>query len=148
MYRSDGDGQWQAVTRGLPAQVEVRALTACPGDPSTLYAATQEGPYRSSDGGESWTSLGLDDPQPTWSVAVHPADPRIIYAGTVDARVYRSTDGGESWWPFTIAMPEGACMMGFPTRMLRIVLDPSNPEEIYAALEVGGPGEGSAGRAH
>jgi hypothetical protein len=52
--------------------------------------------------------------------------------------VYRSIDGGESWWPFPIAMPEGACTMGFPTRMLRVVVDPSNPDEIYAALEIGG----------
>ena len=138
LYRCDGDGDWQAVTRGLPAQAQIRALTACPNDPSTLYAATQDGPYRSADGGDSWVSMELEDPQPTWSITVHPQDPKIIYAGTVDARVYRSIDGGESWWPFTIAMPEGTCVMGFPTRMLRVVLDPSNPDEIYAALEVGG----------
>jgi photosystem II stability/assembly factor-like uncharacterized protein len=138
LFRSDVGGEWASLTRGLPEQVEIRALTANPHDADTVYAATHKGPYRSTDGGDSWTSMGLDDAHPTWSITVHPQDPKIIYAGTVDARVYRSTDGGDSWSPFTMQMPEGACIMNFPTRMLRIALDPSNPEEIYVALEVAG----------
>ena len=144
LFRNDGDdhghgnGEWQAVTRGLPEQVQIRALTANPHDADTLYAATQKGPFRSTDAGQSWTSLGLNDTDATWSITVHPADPKILYVGTVDARVYRSMDAGASWSPFTMSMPEGACLMGFPTRMLRIAVDPSNPQEIYAALEVGG----------
>ena len=137
LYRSN-DGDWQAVTRGLPQNVEVYALSVDPGNADIIYVGTQKGPYRSADGGESWTSLGLNDDDPTWSITIHPHQPGTIYVGTADARVYRSIDSGQNWQPFSIAMPEGVCMMGFPTRMLRIALDPSNADEIYAALEVGG----------
>lgn len=139
LFRCNGEGgEWQAVSRGLPDRVQVRALTVDPSDAGAIYAATQSGPYRSRDGGESWTSLGLQDTDPCWSITVHPADPRILFAGTTDARIYRSDDGGASWQHLEISLPAGVCKMGFPTRMLRIALDPANPDEIYAALEVGG----------
>jgi photosystem II stability/assembly factor-like uncharacterized protein len=109
-----------------------------PADPDTLYAATQAGPCRSRDGGESWTSLGLQDPDATWSISVHPADSKVLFAGTVDSRVYRSNDAGASWSALPTLMPDGVCLMGFPTRMLNVAVDPSNPDEMYAALEVGG----------
>lgn len=135
---NDGAGNWHRVTRGLPEQVQIRALTVDPADAGTVYAGTQAGPYRSRDGGESWTSLDLRDPDPCWSVTVHPADARIVFAGTTDARIYRSDDAGASWRRLEVTLPAGVCRMGFPTRMLRIALDPANPDEIYAALEVGG----------
>jgi hypothetical protein len=139
LFRNTDDvGRWKRVTHGLPERVEVRAITVDPADPDTLYAATQRGPHRSSDGGETWTSLGLDDAAPAWSITVHPADSRTLYSGTVDARLYRSDDAGGSWQQLPASMPKGVCVMGFPTRMLRITLDPSNPDELYAALEVGG----------
>jgi photosystem II stability/assembly factor-like uncharacterized protein len=138
LFRSDGGGEWHAVTQGLPEQVQIRALAVDPVDAGTIYAATQAGPYRSRDGGASWTSLELEDRDPCWSVTVHPADARILFAGTTDARIYRSDDAGASWQRLELTLPEGVCRMGFPTRMLRIALDPANPDEIYAALEVGG----------
>jgi hypothetical protein len=139
LFRSeDGAQSWQRVTQGLPHRVEVRALTADPGDPATLYAATQAGPCRSRDAGRSWEVLGLRDTGPTWSITVHPADARVLFAGTVDGRLYRSDDGGSQWHALAAELPEGVCRMGFPTRMLRVAVDPANPEEIYAALEVGG----------
>ena len=139
LFRSTDDGNtWQRLTRGLPQRPEVRALAVDPSDPGTVYAATQAGPYRSRDGGESWGSLGLDGLGTTWSVTVHPADSDVLLVGTTDAGVHRSVDGGATWQVLPTIMPMEVCDGGFAPRILRVVLDPSHPHEMYAALEIGG----------
>ena len=59
LYRSVNSAtSWQDVH--LPGQIEssVYFLTAHPADPSLIFAATALGQlYRSTDGGEKWTSL-------------------------------------------------------------------------------------------
>jgi len=53
--------------------------------------------------------------------------------------VYRSEDGGGQWRRLTVPRnPDGLCVMGFPTRMIRLAIDPTNPDELYAGVEVGG----------
>jgi photosystem II stability/assembly factor-like uncharacterized protein len=74
-----------------------------------------------------------------WSFEIHPADARVMYAGTQDMAVYRSEDGGGQWRRLTVPRnPDGLCVMGFPTRMIRLAIDPTNPDELYAGVEVGG----------
>ena len=96
--RSPGDGEWQALTTGLPENVEARALLAHPREPGVLYAGTQDGPYRTTDGGAHWERLGFPDRGAVvWSLAFHPARPRVMYAGVAPVGIYRSEDGGETW---------------------------------------------------
>jgi photosystem II stability/assembly factor-like uncharacterized protein len=137
LYRLDPDkGKWEQLTKGLPGDVEVRYLTA---QNDTVYVGTQKGPYRSTDGGDTWKALTLPGKeQLVWSIHIHPKDPKTLYVGTQGTTVYRSRDGGETWKELTPAEPEGFCRMGFPTRVIRLALDPTNPNEIYAGLEVGG----------
>jgi photosystem II stability/assembly factor-like uncharacterized protein len=54
---------------------------------------------RSEDGGASWRTPSLPAPanSTVWNFAVHPADPRLVYASTVSGQVFRSTDGGTTW---------------------------------------------------
>ena len=54
---------------------------------------------RSLDGGRSWRSAEMPSRANStiWNFAVHPADPRMIYASSVSGQVYRSLDGGASW---------------------------------------------------
>jgi len=61
-----------------------------------------------------------------------------MYAGTAPVGLYRSEDGGDNWVRLPGARSPGHCEMAFPTRVTRIVVDPSSPEVIYAALEVSG----------
>lgn len=136
--KSDPSADWQHLTEGLPDTAEIRALVMHPDDADTMYTGTQVGPYRSSDGGDSWTSMPLPEQEVTWSIHIHPLDPRIIYCGTVGTGVYRSDDGGGAWRRLEFAPPASTCVMGFPSRVIRLAIDPSNPDEIYAALEVGG----------
>jgi hypothetical protein len=32
-----------------------------------------------------------------WSVATHPADPKLLFASSCLGQLYRSTDGGDTW---------------------------------------------------
>jgi photosystem II stability/assembly factor-like uncharacterized protein len=133
------DGTWRAVTAGLPEKVEARAFLVHPGNPDVVYAGTQDGPYRSVDGGLRWERLGLPERGAVvWSLAFHPANPDVIYAGLAPVAIYRSENGGESWNELPGAISPGHCEMGFPTRVTRIAIDPAHPDDVYAALEVSG----------
>lgn len=140
IFRLDVDaGRWEALTNGLPDKVEARCLAVHPGNPPTLYAGTQTGPYRSTDGGDTWTALELPGKEKlVWSLLIHPTDPKTIYAGTQGTTIYRSRDGGTTWRELSPPAPRGMVKMSFPCRVIRLAVDPGNPDDLYAALEVGG----------
>ena len=134
-----GDGEWRALSAGLPDNVEARAFAVHPSESGVLYAGTQDGPYRTVDGGERWERLGFPDRGTVvWSLAFHPARPNVMYAGVAPVGIYRSEDGGDTWKKLPGAKSPGHCEMGFPTRVTRIVVDPARADVVYAALEVSG----------
>jgi photosystem II stability/assembly factor-like uncharacterized protein len=139
--RSTDDDSWRTVTAGLPENVEARAFLVHPKNSDVIYAGTQDGPYRSTDGGEHWERLGFPERNAViWSMAFHPTNPDVMYAGTAPVALYRSEDGGDTWKKLPGARSPEHCFMGagFPTRTTRIALDPARPDDIYAALEVSG----------
>ena len=114
LYRLATDtGTWTALERGLPDQVEVRCLTMHPTQPGVVFAGTQAGPYRSTDAGDTWERMHFPGDEPVvWSFEIHPADARVMYAGTQDMAVYRSEDGGGHWRRLTVPThPDGLCVM-------------------------------------
>jgi photosystem II stability/assembly factor-like uncharacterized protein len=134
-----GDGTWQAVTAGLPEQVEARAFAVHPTERDVVYAGTQDGPYRSTNAGERWERLGFPARGAViWTLAFHPTRPNVMYAGTAPVGIYRSEDFGETWTRLDGARSPEHCPMGFPTRTVRLLVDPSRPDDVYAALEVSG----------
>lgn len=92
------------------------------------------GVYRSTDGGGSFEHVGLSETHNIPRLAVDPTDPDVCYVaalghlwGDNDERgLYRTRDGGESW-ERVLQGPDGvgAC---------DVVLDPTNPAIVYAAL--------------
>ena len=141
LYRLATDtGTWTTLERGLPDEVEVRCVTLHPTQPGVVFAGTQAGPYRSTDAGDTWERMHFPGDEPVvWSFEIHPADARVMYVGTQDMAVYRSEDGGGHWRRLMVPTnPDGLCVMGFPTRMIRLAIDPTNPDELYAGVEVGG----------
>ena len=138
--RNAGEGEWQALTAGLPANVEVRAIAVHPNDTEVIYAGTNDGPYRSTDGGNRWERLGFPERgAAVWSLAIHPTRPNVMYAGLAPIALYRSEDGGETWSKVTQAKSPAHCEKeGFDSRTIRITVDPSRPDDIYVALEVSG----------
>ena len=71
-------------------EAEVRALAVHPTDPECLYAGTDAGLYRTTNGGERWERLetpfdpgkGWPAGVAVWSLLVHPANPDLLFAGT------------------------------------------------------------------
>jgi photosystem II stability/assembly factor-like uncharacterized protein len=137
--RSSDDDHWQHLTTGLPEETHAHAITVHPDDSSVVFAATNAGLYRSLDRGARWDRvIAPADGEQFWSVLVHPANHRCILAGTAPLGLYRSDDGGDTWR----RMPRPAIaerMVGaFPSRIMRLGVAPSRPDEIYAGMEVNG----------
>ncbi len=123
-----GGGSWQR----LPVPIEggtVNSLIMDPSNPSILYAGTSQGLFKSTDGAANWSRLSL--PMGVFTVAVDPASPQSIFAGTVSpdggVSYYRSDNGGDTWNPFGIAVGRGLgpfmFFVGFDTS--------SSPSTIY-----------------
>ncbi len=162
VYRSRDAGEtWVHV--GLEGTERVGRIRVDPGDPDRLYVAALghawgEGPdrgvYRSLDGGDTWEqALYVDENTGAADLAIHPGNPRILYAALWDYRrqpwtfrsggpgsgIFRSRDGGDSWQRLT--GPDG--MPGLPEGELgRIGLgvSPADPDVVYAMIESEDPG--------
>lgn len=138
--QASGDSRWERLTKGLPETLHVQAITVHPTNPDVVYLGTRSGPYRSTDRGERWERLDFpQDGLEVWSILAHPSHPRMLFAGTSPVGVWRSDDGGERWRQLPSAVqPERVRMKSFTCRVMRMAIDPATPDEIYAALEVGG----------
>lgn len=76
-----------------------------PSNPNTIYLGgsgytTTYNPkvYKSTDGGSTWNEVYTATAgYYVYSVAVHPTNSDIVYAGTYLDGIYRTTDGGSSW---------------------------------------------------
>jgi photosystem II stability/assembly factor-like uncharacterized protein len=144
LYRyGDEDGEWHSISHGLPPNAQVRALLVHPEQPAVLYAGTQQGPYRSDDRGAHWEAL--ESPQQAldvWSLAFHPHNSDIIYAGYEPCAIARSEDGGAHWRRMNtdnVVFPHITTYMPpLAKRVIDLVVDPTDPLDVYAAIEVGG----------
>lgn len=146
LYRKEaGDDRWQHLTRGLAPSAQARSIAIHPNDNTVLFVGTQRGVYRSTDRGDNWERMNLTEGRVVWSIKFHPSDPSIMFLGTEGSEVYKSVDGGENWeYLSTISNPDSV-QMAFATRILGIGIESSNPNNMYAALEVGGAARSSDG---
>jgi photosystem II stability/assembly factor-like uncharacterized protein len=113
-------------------------------DPSIVWAGTGEpanrqssswgnGIYKSTDGGESWQPVGLEDTHHIGRVLIHPKNPDIVYVAALghlwgpneERGVFKTTDGGRTWTK-TIFINED-------TGFIDLAMDPESPDTLYAA---------------
>src|SRR3989442_3481935 len=133
-----GEDSWGKITKGLPEPASIQAVTVHPSDRDVIFAGTQDGVYRSLDGGNTWARPDFPRGLEVWSVTVHPKNPRVVYAGTSPVGIVRSEDGGQTWKQLpNVSQPE-RIKMAFACRVMRIAIVPGSPDELYAGLEVAG----------
>jgi photosystem II stability/assembly factor-like uncharacterized protein len=121
-----------------------RCLAIDSTDPDSVYVGTSnEGLFKSSDGGRSWERLsGVAHPRVT-SVAVSPVN-GAVYAGTEPSSLFVSRDGGGSWRELEgLKTLPSAPTWSFPPRpwtshVRSIALSYEDPDLIVAGIELGG----------
>src|SRR3712207_4874562 len=121
-----------------------RCVAVDPEDPETLYVGTSdEGLFRSADGGSSWERLsGIEHPRVT-AVAVSPLD-GAIYAGTEPSALFVSRDEGRSWRELEgMKNLPSAHTWSFPprpwtSRVRAIAPSYEDPDLVVVGIELGG----------
>jgi len=132
IYKStDGGISWAAVAGELHKPL-VNTLVADPNDERILMVGTNEGAFRTVDGGASWATQTTGPMSP---VAIDPLDSRIIYFGSqtlgVGARVFRSVDAGAT---FQNLMPD--YYIGGTS--LSVLIRAEQPDRIIASMQGNG----------
>jgi len=141
----------------------IGAIGLAPSDPGVVYVGTGEannrqsssfgdGMYKSTDGGETFTHIGLRETQSIARVIVHPADPDVVWVaanghlfGANEERgVFKSSDGGSTW--------RKVLYVDENTGATDLVIDPSDADTLFASTYQrrrtaccfvgGGPGSG------
>ncbi|MGB6359591.1 MAG: hypothetical protein WBF30_12490, partial [Candidatus Acidiferrales bacterium] len=163
VWKSEDAGQnWEPLFDKEPVQ-SIGAIAIAPSDSNIIYAGTGEpclrgdisygdGVYKSTDGGKTWTHIGLDDTQHISAIIVDPRDPDLVMVAAVghafgpneQRGIFRSTDGGRNW--------QKVLYKDDKTGGGDLVFDPTNSSIVYAALyqvqrmawgfDSGGPGSG------
>ncbi len=114
----------------------VNTLVIDPQNPSTLYAGTDAGVFKSTDAGGQWTAVnqGLSNLEIV-ALVIDPQTPTILYAAQFLGGIFKSTDGGGQWVLVNEGLYEdNRISKSSPpepdVRML--VIDPQTPTTIYA----------------
>ncbi len=136
VLKSTDNGQTWVLTDTTTINKFVRDVAVPPGSSTTIYAGTGNGIYKTINSGLSWTNLnGAFIPFSTSirSLAISPASPNLILAGTDIDFVYRSADGGGTW-------SHVATAGGFNVKdaFIRCIeFDPTTPGRVYAGSDTG-----------
>jgi photosystem II stability/assembly factor-like uncharacterized protein len=92
-----------------------------------------DGVYKSTDGGKTWTNMGLKKSFQIGRVMVHPKDPNIVYVGALgrlygpseERGLYKTTDGGKTW--------EKVLSVDDKTGVIELQMHPTDPETLLVA---------------
>src|SRR6059036_2554050 len=147
-------GVWKSVNAGTTfkpvfdkqAVQSIGAVTVDPKNPKVIWVGTGEawtrnsasigdGVYRSTDGGENWTNLGLKESERIAKIVVDPSETNTVYvcvpgrlwSDSDERGVYKTTDGGKTW----VNVLKGS---NLSTGCSMLSLDPTNPKTIFAGM--------------
>jgi photosystem II stability/assembly factor-like uncharacterized protein len=112
----------------------VVSIALHPTKPNILYLATDEAVYKSSDTGATWRRLAEELTRTrVISLAIDPALPANVFAGTMGDGTYKSSDGGRTWHQFNAGIQKGT----ISAIVNQVVFNPLATEMVYAATTVG-----------
>ncbi|MFA0964027.1 hypothetical protein AB9P05_19625 [Roseivirga sp. BDSF3-8] len=123
----------------------IGAIAIDQSNPDTVWVGTGEpwtrnstsvgnGIFKSTDGGEKWTSMGLEETERIARIAIHPEDPNTVYVAALghlwganeERGVFKTTDGGQTW--------NKVLYVDENTGASDITIDPENPDILYAGM--------------
>ncbi|MBS1859330.1 MAG: hypothetical protein JST11_28410, partial [Acidobacteria bacterium] len=159
---TDGGIHWHSLMDNLPNE-NIGAIGIAQSNDNIVYIGTGEannrqsssignGMWKTTDGGETWTHIGLEDTQSIGRVAVDPTNPDVVYVAAAghlfgpneERGLYKTSDGGKTWHKSKYIDPDS----GFTD----VIIDPANPRTVYASslqrrrtwwgYNGGGPGSG------
>ena len=147
LWKTEDAGiSWQNISDGFFNTSSVGAVAVSESDNNIVLVGMGESPvrgvmtssgdgvYKSVDGGDTWTHLGLENTKHISQVRIHPSDPDIIYvsaqgspyAGTEDRGIYRTYDGGKNW--------EKVLYVDANSGAVDLAMDYNNPRILYASF--------------
>lgn len=141
---TNGGIKWEPIFDDQPI-LSIGAVTVNQQNPSEIWVGTGEGNPRNShnsggglfkslDGGKTWKLVGLEKTINIHRIIVHRDNPDVVYVGAMgsiwgenpERGVFRTTDGGKTW--------EHILKVNSSTGIADMVVDPSNPNKIIAAM--------------
>ena len=150
---SAGGGVWKSNDAGTTFYPvfddhcqSIGALEIDPNDPdNTIYVGTGEpwprnsvstgdGIYKSTDGGNNWDKIGLENSERIANIIVNPENSNEVYVAVLGALwsdnkergVYKSVDAGNTW--------ENILYLNESTGCADLAMDPTNPNILYASM--------------
>ncbi len=143
---TDGGFNWNPIFDDAE-NLAIGDFAIAPNDPNTIIVGTGEangggnslsydgnGLFKSTDGGDTWSPLGLSSVGSIGKIEIDPKRPERIFvaamgslfADSPDRGLYRSIDNGGSW--------EKVLSLTDSTGAIDVVIDPLKPDTIYAAM--------------
>lgn len=141
---TDGGTTFEGVFEDYPVY-SIGALALAPSDHNVLWLGSGEGDprnsvsygngvYRSTDGGMTWTHLGLDDTERIKRIVIHPQDPDTAlvcalgheWGANAERGVFKTTDAGKTWKKVLYINEDTGCS--------DIAMDLSNPRNVYSGM--------------
>ncbi len=145
VWKTDDFGRtWNPIFDSAPTG-SVGDIAVSESNPNVLYVGSGEGLHRpdlsvgdgifkSTDGGETWEHVGLNDIQQVGRLIVHPTDPDIVfvaglghpYGANEERGVFKTTNGGENWTK--------VLYLDSNTGAIQVEFDPNDPNVVYADM--------------
>ena len=133
IFRTKDNGiHWQQISpEGSTEIKEVQSIAIDPTDPDVIYAGTWHLPWKTTDGGKTWSNIkqGIIDDSDVFSIIVDPKNPNVVYASACSG-IYKSADAGEMFHK----------VQGIPSTARRtrtLEQDPGNLDTVFAGTTEG-----------